>query len=72
MVAGFKPIKGIETKAEYVSPNGKFIEIVEAADAQVFTEYIGTVGLKGGINEKIDVYPVTTFEEWLEVQKKVG
>ena len=72
MVADFKPISGLETKAEYATPNGHFIEIVEASDAQVLTEYITKVGLKGGINEKIDIYPVTAFEEWLEIQKRRG
>ena len=69
MVADFKPISGVETKAEYATANGNFIEIVEVSDAQVLTKYIATVGLKGGINEKIDIYPVTRFEEWLGIQK---
>lgn len=70
MAEDFESVKGVKTESEYVSPNGVFIEIVKASDEKSLLEYVDEVGLRGGINEEIEMYPVTSFEQWLKIQEK--
>mgnify|MGYP001052223204 CR=1 FL=1 len=62
----FVPPGGVKDIAEYVTPGGKFIQIVEAESAEPITKYVVAAGLKDGLCTSVEVHPVLPIDKWVE------
>jgi len=60
------PPEGLKIITEYVTANGKFLQIVEATTEAAIYKYIYVLGLKSEFCKNVEVSPIMYLENWIE------
>lgn len=61
----WEPPSGLRSLSEYVTPDGKFIQLVGVDSEYALSSYIYRIGITSGFCKKIDTYPVLSLDEWI-------
>jgi hypothetical protein len=61
------PPEGLKVIEEFVTPNGKFIQIVESANEAAITKYVYAIGMASGLCKSVKISPVMLLQDWFEL-----
>jgi hypothetical protein len=62
----WEPPSGLEIISEYVTPDGKFIQVVAVDGDYALSNYIYRIGIVTGFCKEINTYPVLSLDEWID------